>query len=431
MTGPRPTLAGVAMSPGTGAGEVGAGVVVAADLTPAEAQVLDPATVTAVVTAGGAPLSHAAVILRTQGIPAVSGLGPDVLDLPPGTAVLVDGDAGTVHVHPAAADLDAARARGAEAGRAAAEARRHAREPALTRDGHRVDVLVNVGGRADAERAVSEGADGVGMLRTEFAFLGRDEPPGEDEQYAAYRAVADALGDRPLVVRTLDLGADVPAWDGPVEANPALGNRGIRLVLGRPDLLVTQLRAVVRLAADRPLRVMFPMVTTIDELERAAACLRSVADDAPPAHLEVGITVEVPAAALTAEAFAPSVDFFAIGTNDLTQYTLAADRANPAVAGLADGLHPAVLRLIRAVTVAAGAHGRAVCVVGELASDPVAVQLLVGLGADSLSVRPNAVPLVKQAVRAVSLDQARMVAEEALAAGSAAAVRKVLAARRP
>lgn len=423
-------LVGVPTSSGVGFGEIGGAVVVAADLDPAEAQALHPAKVTAVATAAGAPLSHASVLLRTKGIPAVTGLGPELLGLPPGTVVVVDGDAGTVRVAPPVDEIEAARARAVDIRTAHDDARAAAADPAITRDGHPVEVLANVGSPDDARRAVAEGADGVGMLRTEFVFLGRSQPPGEEEQYLAYRAVADALGDRPLIVRTLDLGADVPAWDGPVEPNPALGNRGIRLTLGRPDLLETQLRAIVRLAAHRPLGVMLPMVTTVDELRQARASLERVAGADLPAGLHVGITVEVPAAALTAESFAPEVDFLAVGTNDLTQYTLAVDRANAAVASLADGMHPAVLRLVRSVTAAADRHGRAVCVVGELASDPAAVPLLLGLGVGSLSVRPNAVPPVKQAVRAVAVEDARALAEAALHAESAAAVR-ALAARGP
>jgi multiphosphoryl transfer protein len=267
------------------------------------------------------------------------------------------------------------------------------------------------------------------MLRTEFAFLDRPHPPGEDEQYLAYRRVADALDGRPLVVRTLDLGADIPAWGGMAEPNPALGNRGLRFTLTAPDLLETQLRAVVRLAAERPVQVMFPMVTDVDEVRAARACLDRLVDRSGSAPtVEVGITVEVPAAAVTAEAFAPLVDFFAIGSNDLTQYTLAADRQNAAVAALADGLHPAVLRLIRLVAYAGEVHRRPVEIVGEMATDPLAIPIILGLGVTMLSVRPNAVATVKQAVRATSLAKARGLAEAALDAESAAAVRRLAAA---
>ena len=255
---------------------------------------------TAVATALGAPLSHAAILARSLGIPAVTGLGAAVLGIPSGTVVLVDGDAGTVRVNPSDEEVEAARRRQVTDRGRQDEARRLATTPALTRDGRAIPVVVNVGSAEDARLAMVEGADGVGMLRTEFAFLGRQQPPGEEEQYLAYRAIADAVGDRPLVVRTLDLGADVPAWNAQPETNPALGNRGLRLTLADGDLFDTQLRAIARLARDRPIGVMFPMVTTVDELRRAHARLRSFTEGA----VEIGITVEVPAAALTAEVFA-------------------------------------------------------------------------------------------------------------------------------
>ena len=422
-------LVGVPTAPGAGVGPVVryAGralhaegeVVVASDLTPADVASFAAAVPAAVVTVAGAPLSHAAILARSLGIPVVLGLGPELMAVPPGTTVLVDGDAGTVRVAPSPEEVEGAHARQRAARQEQDEARRVGAAPAFTRDGCAVPVVANVGGPDDARLAVSEGADGVGMLRTEFAFLGRPGPPSEREQYLAYRAVADAIGERPLVVRTLDLGADVPAWDLDPEPNPALGNRGIRLALARPDLLRTQLTALAQLAQDRAIDVMFPMVTTVDELRRAKAAV--------PLRAGVGITVEVPAAAVTAELFAPMVDFFAIGTNDLTQYTLATDRGNAAVAALADGLHPAVLRLIGEVTAAGGRHGRPVCVVGELASDPLAVPVLLGLGVASLSVRPNAVAAVKQVVRTVTIDDARALAAAALEAESAVSVRDLVA----
>lgn len=423
-------LRGVPSSPGVVAGRIvrpgdaGPGVLVAAELGPGDVVALDPRSVVAVATAAGAPLSHASILIRSLGVPAVTGLGPDILAVPAGTMVLVDGHTGTVVVDPPAVALEAAGGAQVAARRRMEDARTRAAEPAVTRDGHAIAVVANVGSAEEARLAMAEGADGVGMLRTEFAFLNRSDPPSEDEQYRAYQDIAEAVGARTLVVRTLDLGADVPAWDPIPEPNPALGNRGIRLTLSRRELFATQLRAVARLARDRPIQLMFPMVTTIDELRDARACLHEVSGGV---DVEVGITVEVPAAAITAAVFAPVVDFFAIGTNDLTQYTLAADRANAAVASLADGAHPAVLRLIAEVTKAAGAHRRPVCVVGELGTDPVGVPLLLGLGVTSLSVRPNAIATVKQLVRAVRLDEATVLAGAALDAESAPAVRRLAA----
>lgn len=406
-----------------------AGVVVAADLTPGDVMALDAGAVRAVATAAGAPLSHAAIVARSRAIPLVTGLGPAVLEIPEGTLVLVDGGAGTVHVDPEPSVVEAAAARHRAESARDDEAHALAMDAARTVDGHLIPVVANVGGPDEARVAIAAGADGVGMLRTEFAFLDRTHPPGEDEQYEAYRGVADALDGRPLVVRTLDLGADIPAWGGIAEPNPALGNRGLRFTLTAPDLLETQLRAVVRLAEERPVQVMFPMVTGVDEVRAARSCLHRLVDRSGSTPMvEVGITVEVPAAAVTAEAFAPLVDFFAIGSNDLTQYTLAADRQNAAVAALADGLHPAVLRLIRLVADAGEVHHRPVEIVGELATDPLAVPIILGLGVTTLSVRPNAVATVKQAVRATSLAEARGLAEAALDAESAAAVRRLAAA---
>ncbi len=397
-------------------------MLLAGDIGPAGVDALDTGIVLAVATAAGAPLSHAAILARSIGLPLVTGLGAALLDVPPGALVLVDGDAGTVEVEPAAAAVNVAAARQETSRRRLEQARGAAMSPAVTLDGHTVTVLVNTASPEEAAAAVAQGADGVGMLRTEFAFLGRSEAPGEAEQYEAYRGVADAIGDRPLVIRTLDLGADIPAWGGGWEPNPALGNRGIRFTLANRPLLEVQLRAIARLAGERPLQVMFPMVTTVDEVRDARACLDAID---PAGRLEVGITVEVPAAAVCADALAPLVDFFAIGTNDLTQYTLAADRANSAVAALADGMHPAVLRLIRQVTAAGERHGRPVEVVGELGCDPLALPLLLGLGVSTLSVRPNAVAAVKQAVRLVRLGDARLLADAALDAESAAAVRRL------
>ena len=292
-------------------------------------------------------------------------------------------------------------------------------------------------GPEDVRAAVAAGADGVGLLRTEFLFLATDHPPSQDEQERAYRVVAEGLDGRPLTVRTLDAGADkqLPYLYLEREQNPNLGLRGIRLGLSRPELLMGQLRAVLRVAADHPVRVMFPMVATVGEVRRARELLGEAraslveAGLAVPGRSDVGIMVEIPAAALMIEAFVPHVDFFSLGTNDLAQYVLAADRGNAEVAALADGLHPAVLRLIDRVARAAAEGGQSVAACGELAGDPLAIPLLLGLGVAELSMAPARIPAAKQVVRATDVAAARRLAGEALAAASAGEVRR-LAGRR-
>src|SRR5256714_758757 len=411
------------------------GIVVAADLTPADTASLDRDLALGIATAAGSPTSHCAILARSLGIPAAVGLGEGLLSVPEGAELLLDGDAGTVHVEPDAELAAEYKRRSAERKQAAQSARAAAAEPAVTLDGRRIEVVANIGSPEDVATAIENGAEGVGLLRTEFLFLERDSMPSEDEQVAAYTSVAKGLEGRPLILRTLDVGADKPLPYLPQrpEADPFLGARGIRLALEQPELLETQLRAVLRTAAEYPLKVMFPMVATLEEYRQAKAVLADArvalerAGAPTPEELEVGVMVEVPAAALAAEQFAPEVDFFSLGTNDLVQYTMAAERGNAAVAGLADGLHPSVLRLIRTVAEAAHGQGKWAGVCGELASDPTAVPLLVGLGIAELSANAPAIPAVKQAVRGVDTDAARELAEHALELSSAAEVRQLVA----
>ncbi|GAA4782691.1 phosphoenolpyruvate--protein phosphotransferase [Actinomycetospora chlora] len=415
-------LGGVSASDGAGDG-----VLVADELTPAEAAVLDPDRTPAVVLAGSSPTAHAAILLRARGVPAVVGVGAALATRAREAALLaVDGATGEVVVDPDPSTLADFRARADALAGHRAEAARRAHEPAVTRDGTTVLVGVNVGAPADAVA----GADLAGLVRTEFGFLDRREAPSVDEQEAAYRAIAEAMGGRRITLRTLDVGGDKPLDYLPMaaEANPFLGVRGIRLALARPVLLADQLRAIVRVAHDHPVDVMFPMVAALDELVAARRAL----DDAVaavgrgrPDGLRVGIMVEVPAAALKAAAFAPLVDFFSIGTNDLTQYALAAERGNDQLAGLADALDPGVLALIAATVEGAG-DDVLVAVCGEVAGDEQAVALLVGLGVRELSVAPAAVGVVKQAVRDVDRARARDLAAAARRCPDAAAVRELL-----
>jgi multiphosphoryl transfer protein len=410
------------------------GIVVAADLTPADTVALDRELVRGIATAYGGPTSHSAILARSLGIPAAVGLGERLLDVPEGTPLVLDGDAGAVYVDPAEDLVRDYQQQSAEREGAARRALASARQPASTRDGRRIEVVANVGSSADVDAAVANGAEGVGLLRTEFLFLERDSLPSEDEQYSAYADMAVRLQGRPLILRTLDVGADKPLPYLPrrAEANPFLGVRGIRLGLNESELLETQLLAALRVAAVHPLKVMFPMVATLAEywqalsvLARARERLEKRGDT--PGRIDVGVMVEVPAAALCAEAFAREVDFFSIGTNDLVQYTMAAERGNEQVAGLADGLHPSVLRLIRNVAEAGEANGKWVGVCGELASEPLAVPVLVGLGVSELSVSPPAVPATKEAVRRVDAGAATALAREALRLASAEDVRALFA----
>lgn len=412
-------------------GRGGADVLVAAELGPAEVAELDPASVAAVVLAFGSPASHAAILLRAKGIPAVVGAGASILDVPDGTTIALDGGTGELVVDPPDQVRQAYLRRAAELVGRDRAARAAAHTPSVTRDGVEILVGANLGSVADARAAGADGADLAGLVRTEFLFLDRAAAPDVDEQESIYREIAAALGGRRVTLRTLDVGGDKPLsyLPAPAEDNPFLGVRGIRWSLANPGLLDEQLLAAVRVAHETPISLMFPMVSTLDELSAARRALDGAvarAGRGEPAGLRVGIMVEVPAAALKASVFARHVDFMSIGTNDLTQYALAADRGNDAVAAVGDPFDPGLLRLVEATC--RGAAGRAlVAVCGEFAADPRASGVLLGLGVRELSVTPRAVPATKQAVRAVDLTEAATLAAAALRADSAADVRALLA----
>lgn len=402
------------------------GVLVATDLTPAEASELDPARVKGIVLAQGSPTSHSAILARTLGIPMVVAFGQSIIGVPDGTAICLDGATGTVELDPPRHVLESYQDRAVQRQRAHAEALASAAQPARTKDCVAIEVAANIGSLSDARQAAAAGADSAGLIRTEFLFLNRAEAPGIEEQVEVYRAIADALGGKRMTLRTLDVGGDKPLsyLPTPPEANPFLGMRGIRFSLARRELLRDQLIAVCRVARETPVSLMFPMVSTVDELKAALGILDEAAGGVRPDGLRVGIMVEVPAAALKAKAFVPYVDFFSIGTNDLTQYTLAAERGNDAVARLSDPLDPGVLRLIEMVCRAASSHVD-VAVCGEAASDEAAIPLLLGLGVRELSVVPAAIPMVKQAVRRVDASTAERLAWAALDAGEAGEVRSI------
>jgi phosphocarrier protein FPr len=408
-------------------------VLVAEDIGPSDVARLDTARVRALVTARGGATSHSAILARALGIPAVVGAGERVMALPAGQVLIVDGDAGRLVPAPDAARLGLIEQRIQE--RQVLEREAYARrfEPATTRDGHRVEVAANLGNTAHAADAVERGAEAVGLLRTEFVFMAHPDFPDLATQIAEYGEAFDALGGRPLVARTLDVGGDkpLPYWPIPAEDNPFLGMRGIRLALARPEVLETQLRALLIAAGKRPLRIMFPMVKDIEEFRAGKAVFDRLQAEIGAPDVQLGVMVEIPSSALLAPSLAAEVDFFSIGTNDLTQYCLAIDRGHAELSAQSDAIHPAVLRLIQMTVDAAHAQGRWVGVCGELGSDPLAVPVLVGLGVDELSVTARRVPQVKEAVRALDLPQARELAQLALRQPTAAAVRRALEAARP
>jgi phosphocarrier protein FPr len=400
-------------------------ILVAEELTPSDAANVDRDKVRGFCTTLGGATSHVAILARSLDIPAVAGIEPRALELDNGTPVILDGGKGSLRLHPSPEEVTRIR-RTQERLAAQREVEMGAaHEPAITLDGHRVEVVGNIGGLADAEQIPRLGGEGVGLLRSEFLFMERSTAPDEDEQFESYKAIAIALGDRPLIIRTLDVGGDKPLSYLPIprEDNPFLGERGLRVGLDRPEILRTQLRAILRAAAFGKVRVMFPMVGLLSELRDAKAILEEERQRLNAAPIETGIMVEIPAAAIMAAQFAREVDFFSVGTNDLTQYTLAMDRGHAKLAPKVDGLNPSVLRLIAWTAQAAHAEGKWMGVCGGIASDPQAVPLLIGLGVDELSASLPTIPGIKAQIRGLRLSDCQALAQQALALETAAEVR--------
>ncbi len=405
-------------------------ILVAEDLTPSDTIRFEREQILGIVTARGGPTSHSAILARAMGVPAVVSAPFDLNDIRSGTLAILNGSAGLFNLGPTLHELEVARQEKEEW-----DARRRvelsqAQQPAMTRDGaFRAEVVANIGSVEDAELAVQFGAEGVGLFRTEFLYLQRSSLPSLADQVRAYRRVFEVMGERPVVVRTLDIGGDkeVPYLGTEKEPNPFLGWRAIRMIRERPDVLENQFSALLQAAGQAAaagircdLRIMLPMVSSVAEVERAReiyeeAKAELAAQGKPlPERVQFGIMVEVPSAALLADCFAPMVDFFSIGTNDLTQYTLAVDRTNERVSVLASPYHPAVLRLIEMTIKAAHAHGKWVGLCGELAGDPLAVPLLLGLRLDEFSMAPSSIPTIKDLIRQWSLKGAEEVAQECL-----------------
>ncbi len=413
----------------------GAVIVVAEDLAPSETALLDRTKVRGLATALGGETSHTAILARMLGIPAVVGLGAVLLAVSGDTVLALDGQAGVVEVDPPPEVVRSYQAQQERWAASQAEALSHAQEPAVTRDGRRPEVVANIGNVASAQEAVRYGAEGVGLLRTEFLYLERSTLPSEQEQFDAYRTIAEAMGRRPLVVRTLDVGGDkqLPYLDIGVEMNPFLGVRAIRLSLQRPDIFHPQLRAILRAGAGHNVKIMFPMVTNREEILRAKEALEQVRKELAEAGLpsaeavEVGIMVETPSSAVLAPMLAEEVDFFSIGSNDLTQYTLAADRGNERLSYLYRPMDPAVLHLIRRVIEAGHEAGKWVGLCGELAGQRNAIPLLLGLGLDEFSMTAHAIPLAKHLIRQLDFGEMQALAKEVLLLRSAKEVEDYMA----
>jgi phosphoenolpyruvate-protein phosphotransferase len=401
-------------------------VLIADELLPSELVALDRRHLAAICLEGGGPTSHVAILAAAMDAPMLVGLGSAIGHLAAGTALIVDAHEGRVLIDPDAAALSRAGARAqAERAQRAAE-RAEAQREACAADGTRIEVFANLGSVADAEAAVAVGAEGCGLLRTEFLFLDRDSPPEEDEQLAVYQQVAAALGPRPLVLRLMDVGGDKPLKYLPLpkEENPALGLRGIRTGLWRVDLLRTQVKAALRVTPPGRVRLLLPMVSDVSEIEAVRGLVTELARELRiGAPIGLGAMIETPAAALTAGHLLTQVDFISIGSNDLTQYALAMDRGHPELARRIDALHPAVLRLIAAAAGAAVQAGKLAAVCGGIAADPAAVPLLIGFGVRELSVVPAAVPALKRQIAGLAVQECEALAVSCLSFGSAAEVR--------
>ncbi len=400
-------------------------ILLAEDLTPSDTATMDQGRVLGFCTIGGGATSHVSILARSMDIPAIAGAEPRILDLPDGTPVILDGSKGTLRLNPTQPEIDAIQQQQIRLQEQRQRELASAHEPAITQDGLRIEVVANIGSKADVEKAIPLGTEGVGLLRSEIVFMDRPVAPTEDEQADLYGTIAQRLGDRPLIIRTLDVGGDKPLAYLPIphEENPFLGERGIRLGFDRPDILRTQLRAILRASKQGNVKVMFPMIARIEDWRMAKGLLDEETQRLGVPPIQAGIMVEVPSTAAIADQFARYVDFFSVGTNDLTQYALAIDRGHPKLAAFADALNPSVLKLIGMAAQAANRHGKWCGVCGGIASDPQAVPILIGLGVRELSVSIPTIPSIKAQVRRLSLAECRRLAEKAIALDTAAEVR--------
>ena len=396
-------------------------ILVAQDLAPSDTASLDKNVVKGIVTAAGGPTSHAAIMARTLEIPAVMGVG-DIENFVDGDKAVVLGTDGIVEMNPSDADWDEYTNQAAAFQEELKRLRESANLEAITTDGHHVELFGNIGKAKDAKNALTMGAQGIGLYRTEFLYMENDELPAEDVQFEEYKKVAQDMKGKPVIIRTMDIGGDkeLKCLDLPSEMNPFLGYRAIRISLNRPDIFKVQLRALLRASAFGDIHIMYPMIASVEEVKQANAMLDECKEELTAEgkefnkDIKVGIMIEVPAAAVISPILAKYVDFFSIGTNDLCQYTLAVDRMNEAIGSLYQPLHPGVLRLIKHVIDASHEQGKFTGMCGELASDPVATMILLGLGLDEFSMTASSIPLIKNILRSVSKAECEEVANKAL-----------------
>ena len=396
-------------------------ILVAQDLAPSDTASLDKNVVKGIVTAAGGPTSHAAIMARTLEIPAVMGVG-DIENFVDGDKAVVLGTDGIVEINPSDADWDEYTNQAAAFQEELKRLRESANLEATTTDGHHVELFGNIGKAKDAKNALTMGAQGIGLYRTEFLYMENDELPAEDVQFEEYKKVAQDMKGKPVIIRTMDIGGDkeLKCLDLPSEMNPFLGYRAIRISLNRPDIFKVQLRALLRASAFGDIHIMYPMIASVEEVKQANAMLDECKEELTAEgkefnkDIKVGIMIEVPAAAVISPILAKYVDFFSIGTNDLCQYTLAVDRMNEAIGSLYQPLHPGVIRLIKHVIDASHEQGKFTGMCGELASDPVATMILLGLGLDEFSMTASSIPLIKNILRSVSKAECEEVANKAL-----------------
>lgn len=409
-------------------------IMVASDITPSDTAQLDPSKVLGICITNGSATSHSAILARSLGIPAVVGVPPEILQLSNGTLLGVDGETGKVWVEP---DIETqTRLRRKQEKQRASQKQNLAlaHQPAISHDGRNIRVLANISSIHDAQIALEMGAGGVGLFRTEFLYFNRQNLPTVEEQVSVYQQLTQVFKNRPVIIRTLDIGGDkpLPYLNLPSEDNPFLGWRGIRYCLDNPEILKTQLQAILTTCAGKQIKIMFPMITTVAEIQAAKAILNQVQTELSQAgilfheKIEIGIMIETPSSVVIADKLAPEVDFFSIGTNDLSQYVMACDRTNPKVANLADALHPGVLRMIQQTVQIAHQHKIWVGLCGELASEIIAAPILLGLGLDEVSLNPQGIPALKKAIAQLTIAQAQAITKEVLQQQGADEVREIL-----